>query len=145
MSAREEWHGVVAVRRGDLKLLYTVSNETWFAPHTNTDLCPRYALVSQCETNTALSSTCEWSDYPFNVSSNSGGDPMEQHNLYYDTNYAADLASLKSYVEELLSEMKSLDDPYASRESQVLAKTTAQKAYYDAGDWVVPWGCAAVH
>merc|ERR1711939_767640 len=79
------WHGVVAYRKGDLKLIFSQSNETWYPPGVSTGSCPMAAFASECEANTPLKSTCSWDRYLFNVSE--AGDVSESQNLYYDAKY----------------------------------------------------------
>lgn len=144
-TQRDLWHGVVAVRKGDLKLVYTASNETWFPSDISTDSCPRYALVSDCETNTALDASCTWENYLFNVSIAEGGDPTEHRNLYFDSAYAHELHQLKAHIETYVSVMPEFDDPYALHSAQKEAKSSAEIAFAAAGDWIVPYGCEAVY
>jgi len=144
-TQRDLWHGVVAVRKGDLKLVYTASNETWFRSDVSTDTCPRYALVSDCETNTALTESCTWDNYLFNVSTADGGDPTEHQNLYFDSDYAHELYQLKAHIETYISAMPVFEDPYAAHSAQKEVKSSAETAFAAAGDWVVPFGCEAIY
>jgi hypothetical protein len=138
----EAWHGVAAVRVDDLKLIWSQNNETWFDAEVRTGTCPAYALASECELQDTLKSTCSWERYLFNVTA----DASEKHNLYNVPEYADALATLEAFVEDLVLSKPVFDDAYSGMsgvETRAL-KTTMSEAYYDAGGYVVPWGCAVM-
>ena len=138
----EAWHGVAAVRVDDLKLIWSQNNESWFDADVSTGTCPAYALAAECELHDTLKMTCSWERYLFNVTA----DASEQYNLYNVPEYADALAELEAFVEDLVASKPVFDDAYSGMsgvETRAL-KTTMSEAYYDAGGYVVPWGCAVM-
>ena len=96
-----DWHGVVALRVGNFKLLYTTGNETWFPSEMRSDTCPYYAFSDTCATNLQeLSTACEWQNFIFDVAN----DPYERNNLFHSDEHAGLRASLEARAATLLAE-----------------------------------------
>ena len=136
-----DWHGVVALRVGNFKLLYTMGNETWFPSEMRSDTCPYYAFSDTCATNLqALSTDCEWSNFLFDVVN----DPYERNNLFHSDEHAGLRASLEARAATLLAEYSGAFDKNVAFGTTGTTWSAAREAFYKAGDYVVPWGCSAV-
>ena len=128
-------HGVVALRNGTLKLLYAVGNESWYAAEVDSLSCPADAFMGLCDTSTvSLGPNCA-NAFLFDLAS----DAAERRNLYLDPTRAGERAALERRAVALLESMPAYSASYEDAQT----KRAAQKAFYQAGDYVVPWGCAA--
>ena len=130
-----------ALRVGNFKLLYTMGNETWFPSEMRSDTCPYYAFSDTCATNLqALSTDCEWSNFLFDVVN----DPYERNNLFHSDEHAGLRASLEARAATLLAEYSGAFDKNVAFGTTGTTWSAAREAFYEAGDYVVPWGCSAV-
>merc|ERR1740138_574625 len=136
-----DWHGVVALRMGDFKLLYTAGNETWFPDEMRSDTCPYYAFSDTCATNLAVLDTrCVWGNFLFDIKN----DPYEKHNLFHHREHAAMRYKLEDRAAELLAEYADQFDKSVAFGTTSETWSHAREAFFGAGDYVVPWGFAAV-
>ena len=136
-----EWHGVVALRHGDFKLLYTAGNETWFPDEMRSDTCPYYAFSDTCATNLEnLDADCAWGNYMFDLST----DPYEKHNLYHQPEHQDRRKRLEARAFEMLGEYAGAFNKDVAFGTTSETWSAAREAFYAAGDYVVPWGCDAV-
>ena len=134
-------HGVVALRRGDLKLLYAVGNETWYAAESDDvglagAACPVDSYTSMCDTSeTSLGAECAYA-YLFDVSV----DPSERANLWHSASHASARAALEQRALALTSRAGGTSGGSGSTKT---TEKAADDIFYDAGDYIVPFGCAA--
>ena len=136
VDAARLMHGVVAVRAGDLKLLMTVGNDTWYDPHLMAASCPFASFSTLCDIFVShLGGSCSWSSFLFNISA----DPAERVNLYYEPEYVTHVARLHSRVSELMLAAP-MEDFAVDDSSQ---HDAAAAAFERSGGYVVPWGCPA--
>lgn len=124
-------YAVIAYIYAEMKLLQNVPNDIWYHPNTT---YPSTCVGRTCKMSGWMNgdSECGWSNFLFNLTE----DPYERNNLYYDPAFAAVRRDLMSrveerYVKEHIQSVSWGDD----------AIDRASKAFREAGDYVVPWGC----
>ena len=121
--------------KGDLKLLRRSAHDGWYSASRQYGAnCSAHACLPNSQPLDA-GRGCAWQTYLFNVTA----DPTEAVNLADDARYASALGALDARVRELYEEEYYQPLDFVSQES-----IEANEAFYLAGGWVVPFGCAVV-